>query len=59
MLRDIGGFFFNQEDFLVGKKVLLDLAVPLARDVFPKLATKVTLSAIDELEGKINGKVVV
>ena len=28
----------------------LDLAVPLAKDVLPKLATKATLSAIDKLE---------
>ena len=34
------------------KKELLDLAVPLAKNVLPKLAIKVTLSVLDELERK-------
>ena len=52
----------NQVDFLVkhqviqAKKVLLDLAVPLAKGLLPKLATKATSSGIDKLERKISGK---
>ena len=34
------------------KKELLDLAVPLAKNVLPKLATKATLSVLDEFERK-------
>ena len=37
------------------KKVLLDLALPLAKDVLPKLATKAILSVLDKFEIKING----
>ena len=40
----------------LGKKVLLDLAVPLAKDVLPKLATKVTLCALDKFERKVSRK---
>ena len=41
------------------KKRLLDLAVPLARHVLPKLATKATSSVLDKFERKISGKGVV
>ena len=34
----------------LGKKALLDLAVPLAEDVLPKLATKATLSLLEKFE---------
>ena len=37
----------------LGKKVLLDLAVPLAKDVFPKLATIATSSILDKFERKM------
>ena len=40
----------------LGKKVVLDLAVPLAKDVLPKLATKGTSPVLDKFERKINGK---
>ena len=40
----------------LGKKVLSDLVVPLAKDVLLKLATKPTLSVLNKLERKINGK---
>ena len=40
----------------VTKKELLDLAVPLAKDVLPKLVNKVTSSVLDELERKISGQ---
>ena len=36
----------------MGKKTLIDLAVPLAKDILPKLATKVASSAIDKFERK-------
>ena len=37
----------------LGKKALLELAVPFAKDVLFKLVTKAALSALDKLEGKI------
>ena len=36
----------------LGKKVLFDLAVPLAKDVLLKLATKATSSVLDKFEKK-------
>ena len=36
-----------------GKKALIDLAVPLAVNIFPKLATKAASSAIDNFERKL------
>ena len=36
------------------KKVLLDLAIPLAKDVMPKLATKATSSLLNKYERKIS-----
>ena len=36
----------------LGKKKLLDLAVPLAKDVLPKLATKATSPVLDKFEKK-------
>ena len=36
----------------LGKKVLLDLAVPLTKDVLPKLAANTTLSVLDKFERK-------
>ena len=40
----------------LGKKALLELAVPLAKNGLPKLATKATLSILDKLERKISGE---
>ena len=40
----------------LGKKALLDLAVPLTKDVLPKLATKATSSVLDEVERKMSGR---
>ena len=40
----------------LGKKALLDISVPLAKDVFPKLATKATLSILDKSVRKVSGK---
>ena len=40
----------------LGKKTLTDLAVPLAIDVLPKLATKATLSISDKFERKVSGQ---
>ena len=40
----------------LGKKALLDLAVPLAKDVLPKLAGEVTLSVLDKFNRKRAGK---
>ena len=50
-----GGFLFKTLSNL-SKKVLLDLAVPLAKVVLPKLATKATSSVLDKFERKITGK---
>ena len=50
-----GGFLFKTLGNL-SKKVLLDLAVPLAKVVLPKLATKATSSVLDKFERKITGK---
>ena len=38
----------------LSKKDLLDLAIPLAKDVLPNLATKASLSVLDEFGRKIN-----
>ena len=43
----------------LGKKALLDVAVPLAKDVLLKLATEATSCALDKCERKISGKGVV
>ena len=36
----------------LGKKTLIDLAVPLAKDVLPKLTTKATSSVLNKFERK-------
>ena len=38
----------------LGKKALLDLAVTLAEDVLPKLATKATLSLLEKFVKKVD-----
>ena len=40
----------------IGKKALIDLAVPLAKDVLPNLATETTSSVLDKFERKISVK---
>ena len=40
----------------LGKKTLLDLAVPLAKDVLCKLATKATSYVLDKFDRKISEK---
>ena len=40
----------------LSQKALLELSVPLAKDVLPKLATKETSSELDKSEGKISGQ---
>ena len=47
----LGGFLGNMMGNL-SKKAVTDLVVPLAKDVLPKVATKVTLSILDKLEKK-------
>ena len=44
------GGFLGKTLGKLGKKVLLDLAVCLAKDVLPKLATKATSSVLDKFE---------
>ena len=44
------GKFLNKRLGKLGKKALLDLAVPLAKDVLPKLATTATSSVLDKFE---------
>ena len=41
---------------IFSKKALIDLPLPLAKDVLPDLATKETLSMLNEYERKISGK---
>ena len=43
----------------LGKKALLDISVPLAKDVLLKLGTEATSSVLDKCERKISGKGVV
>ena len=50
------GWFFDKTLGNLGKKVLLNLAVPLAEDALPTLATKGTSSVLDKFERKINGQ---
>ena len=50
-----GGFLGNTID-KIGKDALINLAVPLDKDVLPKLATKATLSILDKFERKIIGR---
>ena len=40
----------------LGKNVLLDFVVPLAKDVYPKFVTKGTSPVLDKKKKKINGK---
>ena len=40
----------------LGKKALLELAVPSAKDVLPRLATKATSFVLDKFERKISGE---
>ena len=40
----------------LGKKALINLAVPLAKDVLPKLATKATSSLLAKFERKKMGE---
>ena len=50
------GGFLGKTLSNLGKKVLSDLVAPLAKDVLLKLAAKPTLSVLNKLERKINGK---
>ena len=47
------GRFLGKKLANLGKKVLLDLAVSLATDVFPKLATEVNSSVLDSGKGVV------
>ena len=53
-----GGFVSNMLVNL-GKKVIKDLAVPLARDNLPGLVSNLTSNAINKFEKKLSGKDVV
>ena len=46
------GGFLSKTLGNLGKSVLLDLAVPLAKDVLPKLATKANSSVLDKFGRK-------
>ena len=55
----LGGFLGKTLDKMmsnIGKKALINLAVPLAKDVLPKLATEATSSVLDKFERKIRVK---
>ena len=54
IIQSVG--FLNKTFDNLGEKVLLDLDVPLAKSLFPKLATKATSFAIDEFERKRSRK---
>ena len=47
LLRTLGHAIGN-----VGKKALLDLAVALAKDILPNVATKATSSVLDKFKEK-------
>ena len=49
-------WFIGKTSGNLGKKGLLDLTVPLADDILPKLANKATLSILDKVLRKISGK---
>ena len=54
-----GGFLGNKVGNVIGsldKKAVIDLAVPLGKDVLPKLATKVTLFILINFKEKYVGK---
>ena len=51
----MGGFFSNMTSNL-GKKALINLAIPLAENVVSKLATKETSAILDKFKRKITGK---
>ena len=51
----MGGFFSNMTSNL-GKKALINLAIPLAENVASKLATKATSAILDKFKRKITGK---
>ena len=51
----MGGFFSNMTSNL-GKKALINLAIPLAENVVSKLATKATSAILDKFKRKITGK---
>ena len=47
-----GGFLGKTLDNVMGnlgKKAIIDLAVPFAKDVWPKLTTKATSSILDKI----------
>ena len=46
------GWFLGTTLSNLGRIILLGIAVPLAKDVLPKLATKAIASAVDQLEKK-------
>ena len=50
------GRFLDKTLLNLNKKVLLALAVPLGKDILPKLANKTTLFLIHKFERKIGGK---
>ena len=50
------GGFLGKALGKLSKRILLDLAVPLAKDFFTKLSTKAISSVLDKLEKKINNR---
>ena len=58
-ITQLGGFLGKMLDNMIGnlgEKTLLDLVIPFAKDVWPKVATKATLPALDKFERKISGR---
>ena len=50
------GKFLGSAIGILGKEALINLAVPLAKDILPKLVTKAFSSILDKFERKISGR---
>ena len=56
MSEDVLSKTFSNMMGKIVKEALIDLAVPLAKDVLPNLGTKTILSALDKFERKMSGQ---
>ena len=50
------GKFLGSAIGILGKEALINLAVPLAKDILPKLVAKAFSSILDKFERKISGR---
>ena len=54
IIQSVG--FFNNKIGKLGKEALMNLTVPLAKEILPNLAIKATSSILDKFERKIGGR---